>query len=150
MNIAIGCDHGGYEHKKIIKSWLLEQGYHVTDFGTYSNDSIDYTDIALSLSESVALGENDRGILICGTGIGMSVSANKVQGIRAALVHDTFTAKATREHNDSNVLAMGGRVISLEKALEIVSIWISTEFSHEERHHRRIQKISDYEERNNE
>lgn len=144
MKIVIGADHGGLEHKDKIFKHLKDLGYEVVDVGTYSSDSVDYNEFAMKVSEAVSSGEFDRGILICGTGIGMSVMANKVKGIRAALVHDLFTAEATRLHNDTNVLAMGGRVISAELALKIVDIWIKTEFSNEERHIRRINKINNY------
>ena len=144
MKIAIGADHGGYSHKEAIKKHLIERGFEVKDFGTFSEESTDYNDYAKLVAESVRDKEYDRGILVCGTGIGMSVMANKVCGIRAALVHDLFTAEATRLHNDSNVLTMGGRVIELEKALKIVDIWIDTEFSNEERHIRRVKKINSY------
>ena len=115
MKIAIGADHGGYSHKEKIKTHLIERGFEVKDFGTYSEESVDYNDFAILVAESIRDKKYDRGILICGTGIGMSVMANKVKGIRAALVHDLFTAEATRLHNDSNILAMGGRVIQLKK-----------------------------------
>lgn len=144
MKIALGADHGGYGHKEEIKKFLENKGIEVTDFGTYSQDSTDYNDYALKVAEGVRDKQYDRGILVCGTGVGMSIMANKVDGVRAALVHDLFTAKATREHNDSNVLTMGARVISVELALEIVAIWTSTEFSNDERHNRRIQKIETY------
>ena len=144
MKIALGADHGGRSHKDAIKKNLVAQGIDVVDFGTFKDVSVDYNDYALKVANAVANKEVDKGILICGTGIGMSVMANKVKGIRAALVHDLFTAKATREHNDTNVLAMGGRVISEELALQIVNIWIHTEFSNEERHLRRIGKIDSY------
>lgn len=144
MKIALGADHGGYSHKEAIKKHLIDKGFEVKDFGTYSFESTDYNDIAIKVSESVRDKLYDRGILICGTGIGMSVMANKVKGIRAALVHDLFTAEATRLHNNTNVLTMGGRVVELEKALKIVDIWIDTEFSNEERHIRRIKKIDSY------
>ncbi len=144
MKIAIGADHGGYSHKEAIKEHLTSLGFEVKDFGTFSEDSVDYNDYALKVAESVRDHQYDRGILICGTGIGMSIMANKVEGIRAALVHDLFTAEATRLHNNTNILAMGGRVIELEKALKIVDIWVNTEFSNEERHVRRINKIDSY------
>ena len=144
MKIALGADHGGYSHKEAIKAHLIKRGFEVKDFGTYSEDSVDYNDYAKLVAESIRDHKYDRGILVCGTGIGMSVMANKVHGIRAALVHDLFTAEATRLHNDTNILAMGGRVIELEKALEIVDIWVDTEFSNEERHVRRITKIDSY------
>jgi len=144
MKIALGADHGGFNHKEAIKVHLIERGFEVKDFGTYSEDSVDYNDYAKLVAESVRDHKYDRGILVCGTGIGMSIMANKVDGIRAALVHDLFTAEATRLHNDTNILAMGGRVIELEKALKIVDIWVDTEFSNEERHIRRISKIDSY------
>ena len=144
MKIAIGADHGGFDHKEVIFKHLKEKGFEVVDFGTYSSDSVDYNDFAVKVATGVSKKEYDRGILICGTGIGMSVMANKVEGIRAALVHDLFTAEATRLHNDSNILAMGGRIISIELALQIVDIWIETEFSNEDRHIRRVKKINNY------
>ena len=144
MKIAVGADHGGYGHKEAIKKHLIERGYEVEDFGTYNEESTDYNEFAIKVAESVRDKKYDRGILVCGTGIGMSVMANKVEGIRAALVHDLFTAEATRLHNDSNILAMGGRVIELEKALKIVDIWIDTLFSNEDRHIRRVNKINNY------
>lgn len=144
MKIAIGADHGGFDHKEVIFKHLKDKGFEVVDFGTYSSDSVDYNDFAVKVATGVSKKEYDRGILICGTGIGMSVMANKVEGIRAALVHDLFTAEATRLHNDSNILAMGGRIISIELALQIVDIWIGTEFSNEDRHIRRVKKINNY------
>lgn len=144
MKIALGADHGGLGHKDKIKKHLEEKGIVVIDFGTYNDQSVDYNDYALKVSEAVRSGEVDKGILVCGTGIGMSIMANKVPGIRAALVHDLFTAEATRLHNNTNVLAMGGRVISIDLALQIVDTWINTKFSYEERHIRRISKIDNY------
>ena len=144
MKIAIGADHGGFVLKEEVKKHLLAKGYEVEDFGCYSADSVDYNEAAISVSEGVSSGLFDRGILVCGTGIGMSIMANKVKGIRAALVHDVFTAKATREHNDTNVLTMGGRVIGGGLALDIVDVWLETEFSNAERHLRRITKINNY------
>ncbi len=141
MKIAIGSDHGGFEYKKEIISMLTEQGHNVKDFGTYTTDSCDYPEYAKSVAKAVADNEYERGILICGTGIGMSIVSNKFKGIRAALCSDTFSAKATREHNDSNILCLGARVISLDLAKEITSIWIDTPFSNEERHIRRINMI---------
>lgn len=144
MKIALGSDHGGLGHKEEIKKHLENKGIEIIDFGTYSDKSVDYNDFAIKVAHSVRDKESDLGILVCGTGIGMSIQANKVQGIRAALVHDLFTAEATRQHNDSNVLAMGGRVISVELALQIVDIWVGTDFSNEDRHIRRISKIDNY------
>jgi ribose 5-phosphate isomerase B len=144
MKIALGADHGGFEHKNEIKKHLLANGFEVVDFGTNGDQSVDYNDYAIKVAEAVKNKEADKGILVCGTGIGMSIQANKVDGIRAALVHDLFTAEVTRLHNDTNVLAMGGRVISVELALKIVDIWVNTEFSNDERHIRRISKIDNY------
>lgn len=144
MKIAIGADHGGFLLKEEVKKHLENKGYVLKDFGTYSGDSTDYNEFAIAVAEAVSSKEYNRGILICGTGIGMSIMANKVSGIRAALVHDLFTAKATRLHNDSNVLTMGGRVIGGGLALEIVDIWLETEFSEQNRHERRIHKINKY------
>lgn len=144
MKIAIGADHGGFLLKEEVKKHLEMKGYSVTDFGTYSEDSTDYNEYAIEVAKGVSEGKFDRGILVCGTGIGMSVMANKVEGVRAALVHDLFTAKATRLHNNTNVLAMGGRVIGGGLALDIVDVWVGTEFSNEERHIRRIGKIDNY------
>ncbi len=141
MKIAIGADHGGYEYKESIKSTLQAKGYEVIDFGTNSNESCDYPLFAKAVSKSVVSKECDRGILICGTGIGMSIVANKFKGIRAALCSDEFSAKATREHNDSNILCMGARVIDKDLALKITAIWLETPFSNEERHIRRINMI---------
>ena len=141
MKIAIGADHGGYEYKESIKSTLQAKGYEVIDFGTNSNESCDYPLFARAVSKAVVSKECDRGILICGTGIGMSIVANKFKGIRAALCSDEFSAKATREHNDSNILCMGARVIDKDLALKITAIWLETPFSNEERHIRRINMI---------
>ena len=139
--IAIGADHGGYEYKKIIIKTLEDKGYIIKDFGTYTNESCDYPIFAKSVSNAVANKEYDFGILICGTGIGMSITANKTCGIRAALCSDTFSAKATREHNDSNILCLGARIIDINKAIEITNTWLETPFSNAERHIRRINMI---------
>lgn len=144
MRIAMGADHGGLGHKNKIKEFLRSQGHEVVDFGTNSSDSVDYNEYAQKVAEAVKNKEVDKGILVCGTGVGMSIMANKVEGVRAALVHDLFTAEATRLHNDSNVLAMGGRVISEDLAVQISDIWVNTPFSNEERHKRRINKINSY------
>lgn len=144
MKIALGADHGGFRLKEEIKAFLIQQGHDVTDMGTDSEDSTDYNERAVLVAEAVSKQEFERGILVCGTGVGMSIMANKVPGIRAALVHDLFTAKATRLHNDSNILTMGGRIIGPDLALAIVDVWIHTEFSQEERHERRVHKIDQY------
>ncbi len=140
MKVAIGSDHGGFILKEEIKKMLGTMGLEYKDFGTDSEESVDYPDFAAAVAQSVAKGEFDRGILICGTGIGMSISANKVPGIRAALCHDCFSAKATREHNDSIILCLGERVVGRGLALEIAKIWLNTEFEGG-RHQRRVDKI---------
>lgn len=144
MKIAISSDHGGNNLRKEIMALLDELNIVYEDFGPQTNDSVDYPDYARPVAEKVASGEFDRGILICGTGIGISIAANKFKGIRCALVHDVFSAKATRCHNDSNVLAMGERVIGPGLAREIVTAWLNTEFEGG-RHTRRIEKISELE-----
>ncbi|MDI7740894.1 ribose 5-phosphate isomerase B [Lysinibacillus fusiformis] len=144
MKIAISSDHGGNNLRKEIMSLLDEQNISYQDFGPQSEISVDYPDFAKPVADGVANGEFDRGILICGTGIGMSIAANKVKGIRCALVHDVFSAKATRCHNDSNILAMGERVIGPGLAVEIVKAWLGTEFEGG-RHTRRIEKITELE-----
>ncbi|AOM81569.1 ribose 5-phosphate isomerase B [Salisediminibacterium beveridgei] len=144
MKIVIGSDHAGFNLKSDIIKVVEELGHDVTDVGCDSAESVDYADFGIKASEMVANGEMDRGIVICGTGIGMSMSANKVKGIRCALVHDLFTAKATREHNDSNVLAMGERIIGPGLAQEIARTWLTTDFEGG-RHERRIMKVMNYE-----
>jgi ribose 5-phosphate isomerase B len=144
MKVAIASDHGGVNIREEIKSLMDEIGIQYDDFGCECDTSVDYPDFALPVAQKVANGEYDRGILICGTGIGMSIAANKVNGIRCALVHDVFSAKATRQHNDSNMLAMGERVIGPGLAREVALAWLETEFEGG-RHANRIGKISDYE-----
>lgn len=144
MKIAIGADHGGFNLKKDIIGLLEELGHEYKDFGTHSAESIDYPDVAIPVAEAVVAGEFDRGILICGTGIGIGIAANKVKGIRAALVHDSFSAKATRQHNDSNIMTMGERVIGPGLALDLVATWLDTDFEGG-RHSNRVDKMSAYE-----
>ncbi|WP_322555711.1 ribose 5-phosphate isomerase B [Sporosarcina beigongshangi] len=144
MKIAISSDHGGNNLRREIINLLAELGVEFVDFGPDSNESVDYPDFAAPVANGVASGNFDRGILICGTGIGMSIAANKVKGIRCALVHDVFSAKATREHNDTNILAMGERVIGAGHAREIVATWLNTSFEGG-RHERRIEKIMELE-----
>lgn len=142
--IAFGSDHAGYEMKEALKQYVAaKEGYTVTDFGTDSDASCDYPEFAHAVSHAVTGGQADAGVLICGTGIGMSMAANKVKGIRAAVVGDAFSAQATREHNDANVLCMGARVIDLEKAEQFLDIFLSTPFSNGENHVRRISKLED-------
>lgn len=144
MKVAIASDHGGINIRNEIKSLMEEMGIEYEDFGCECETSVDYPDYAQPVATKVANGEFDRGILICGTGIGMSIAANKVKGIRAALVHDMFSAQATRAHNDSNVLTMGERVIGPGLAREIARIWLTTEFEGG-RHENRIGKITEME-----
>jgi len=150
MKIVLACDHGGYALKEKIKGWLQEAGYPVRDFGCYSAESVDYSDYAIPAAEAVAAGQADRAILICTTGIGVCISANKVKGVRCALCADTMTARMTREHNDTNALAIGAGVVGENLAKEMVFTWLSTPFSGIARHQRRIDKISAYESKNNE
>ena len=138
--IAIGCDHGGLNHKEKIKEKLLLWGYEFKDFGTYDESSCDYPDIAKEVAFSVKSGECEKGILICGTGIGMSIAANKVSGIRAAHVTDTFSAKMSREHNNAHILCIGERITGVEIAFEIVKAFLETDFAGG-RHEARVNKI---------
>ena len=144
MRIAIGCDHGGLNLKSDIITYLKTEGIEVKDFGTHTSDSCDYPDIALPVAEAVVTKEFDFGILICGTGIGIGIAANKVPGIRAALCSDTFSAHATREHNNANILTMGERVVGKGLALDIVKTFIESKFEGD-RHMLRINKISEIE-----
>ncbi|MBO4432412.1 MAG: ribose 5-phosphate isomerase B [Clostridia bacterium] len=144
MKIVIGCDHGGFEHKCAIVKHLEEHGFEVVDCGIYENKSVDYPDIAVKVAEKITSKECELGILVCGTGIGMSMAANKVKGIRAAACSDHFSAKYTRLHNDANILCLGGRVIGIGTALELVDLFLDTKFEGG-RHLKRVQKISDIE-----
>lgn len=145
MIIGIGSDHGGFQLKKQIIEYLNSKGIDVKDFGTCDEStSVDYSDYGLAVAESVVSGECERGIIICGTGIGISMAANKVPGIRAALCTDTYMARMSREHNNANILALGERVLGSGLALEIVETWLNTQFSGD-RHERRINKIADIE-----
>ena len=141
--IALGCDHGGYPLMKEVIKYLDEAKIEYKNFGTYSEDSCDYPVFAKAVAGAIVNGECEKGILICGTGIGISIAANKVKGVRAALCHDCFSAKATRQHNDANILAMGARVVGAGLAVEIVKKFLETPFSNEERHIRRINMIED-------
>ena len=140
MKIAIGSDHGGFELKETVKPLLKELGHEVEDVGCYSLDSVDYPQEAKKVVALIKEGKAERGILICGTGIGMSIAANRTPGIRATLCHELFTAEMSRRHNDSNVLCMGGRVIGPGLALEMVKVWLSTPFEGG-RHNRRLCQI---------
>ncbi len=141
--IAVGSDHGGFELKKAICRHLADRGLEYKDFGTYTNESCDYPEFGKAVAKAVASGECKSGIIICGTGIGISIAANKVPGIRAALCGDCFSAEATRLHNDANILALGARVTGEGLALKIVDTFLDTPFSNDERHIRRINKIED-------
>jgi len=141
MMMVIASDHGGLELKDAIKQCLESRGLSVRDFGTDNGDSVDYPDFGEKVARAVSSGEAERGILICGTGIGMSIVANKFPGVRAALVNDPFTARMAKEHNNANVLVMGGRVITPEIACRLVEIWLDSEFEGD-RHQRRLDKIS--------
>ena len=141
MKIAIGCDHGALALKNKVVEHLQKKGFDVQDFGTYTLDSCDYPDYAEKAARAVASGECEKGIVLCTTGIGISIAANKVPGIRCALLHDTWSAKMTREHNDTNMMALGAAVVGELLALEIVDTWLGTDFSHEAKHQRRIDKV---------
>lgn len=140
MRFAIGCDHAGLSLKNQLLHRLRELGHDVHDYGTHGTDSVDYPDYAGLVARAVASGEADQGVLICGTGVGMAISANKVAGVRAAVVSDTFSARATRQHNDANVLCMGERVVGPGLALDILDAWLGASFEGG-RHQRRIDKI---------
>lgn len=144
MKIAVGCDHGGLKVKNAIVSHLKKRGFEVKDFGIFEEISVDYPEIALKVAKSITAGENELGILVCGTGIGMSIAANKVKGIRAAACSDHFSAKYTRLHNNANVLCLGGRVIGTGTAVELADTFVSTKFEGG-RHQKRIDMITEIE-----
>ena len=144
MKIALACDHGAYDLKETVKKHLEEKGFEVKDFGTNSKDSCDYPDFAGPAALAVASGECEKGIVLCTTGIGVSITANKVKGIRCALLSDLLSAKMTRQHNDTNVMAMGAAIVGEMLALQIVDTWLGTEFEGG-RHQRRVDKIMSYE-----
>ncbi len=141
--IAIGCDHGGVELKKEIIKYLEDNGYEYKDYGTYTSDSCDYPIYAKKVAHAIVDGECEKGILICGTGIGIGMTANKIKGIRAALCHDVFSAQATREHNDANIVTLGARVVGPGLAIMIVDTFLNTEFSNDERHVNRIRQMEE-------
>ena len=145
MKIAIGCDHGALTLKNALVERLTTQGHEVKDFGTFTADSCDYPDFAAPAARAVASGECEKGIVLCTTGIGVSITANKVRGIRCALLHDLKSAELTRLHNDTNMMALGAGVLEESFALELVDIWLTTEFSGDERHKRRISLVMDLE-----
>ena len=141
MKISIGCDHGALNLKNKMVAHLEAKGHEVKDFGTYTAASCDYPEFAAAAAKAVASGECEKGIVLCTTGIGASIAANKVGGVRCALLHETWSAKMTRLHNDTNVMALGAGVVGKNLALEIVDTWLGTEFSGDERHQRRIDKM---------
>ena len=141
MKIAIACDHGALDMKNMLVSYLEGQGHAVTDFGTHTNASCDYPEFAAAAAQAVASGECQRGIVLCTTGIGMSIAANKVKGIRCALLSDVVSARLTREHNDTNMMAMGAGIVGNILAQQIVDTWLGTDFSGGQRHQRRIDKM---------
>ena len=141
MKIAIACDHGALALKNALVTHLQELGHEVRDFGTHTLDSCDYPDYAAPAAKAVAAGQCEKGIVLCTTGIGVSITANKVPGIRCALLSDLMSARLTREHNDTNMMALGAGVVGQMLALQIVDTWLGTEFSHNERHQRRIDKV---------
>ena len=147
MKVSIGCDHGGYDLKEKVKAHLIEKGIEVVDFGTNDLSSCDYPDFGIEAAKAVANNEVDKGIVICTTGIGISIAANKVKGIRCALCSDLTSARLTREHNDANVLALGAAIVGHLVALDIVDVFLSTDFSGLEKHSRRIEKIKAQEEK---
>ncbi|MBP2632488.1 MAG: ribose 5-phosphate isomerase [Firmicutes bacterium] len=140
MKVTIGSDHGAVNLKEEVKKVLTEMQVEIDDVGTFGNEAVDYPDIAEKVADSVVNGRADKGIILCGTGIGISIAANKIKGVRAALCHDVFSAKMSREHNDANILAMGERVIGVGPACEIVKAWLTSEFTGD-RHARRVNKI---------
>ncbi len=144
--IAIGSDHGGFDLKEQVKQHLRDKGYEVKDFGCFDKSSVDYPDFGIAAARAVANGECEKGIVVCTTGIGISIAANKVKGIRCALCSDTLSAKMTRLHNDANMLALGGGMVGVNLGLDIVDTFLGTPFSGEEKHARRIRKIAEAEE----
>ena len=140
--IAVGCDHGGYELKLAVLKFLDEKGIEYKDFGTYSTESVDYPVYAEKVARAVVSGEYEKGLLFCGTGIGISIAANKIKGVRAACCSDKFSVEMTRLHNNANILCLGGRVVKPEQGIELVDIFLSTQFSGDERHQRRIDLVT--------
>ena len=139
--IALGADHAGFPLKEDLKAWLIERGHEVVDCGTQSSESVDYPDYAAAVAGAVVTGKADRGVLVCGTGLGMAIAANKLPGIRAAACTDAYTARLSREHNDANVLALGARITAREAAIEILATWLAAEFAGG-RHARRVEKLA--------
>ena len=146
MMIALGCDHGGYALMQEIIAWLEKYNYEYKNFGTYSEDSVDYPEYGKKVAHAVADGECEFGILVCGTGIGISIAANKVRGVRAALCTDCFCAQATREHNNANIIAFGARIVGIETAKAIVTAWLDAEYIGSGRHEKRVNMLKEIEE----
>ncbi len=144
MRLALASDHGGFELKEAVRGWLQEWGYQVVDLGTHSPESVDYPDYIALAAAAVSRGETDRAVVLCGTGIGASIVANKFPGVRATLCHDIYTARMSRLHNDSNVLAMGGRILGADLAREMLKVWLETPFKGG-RHERRLRKVAEIE-----
>ena len=140
MKIGLACDHGGFELKEELKAFLESNGHEPIDLGTFNEDSVDYPDYGILVAEKISRGELEKGILICGTGIGMSIVANKFRAVRAALANDLFSARFSREHTDANILVIGGRIVGRGLAKEIVRVWLETPFAGG-RHKRRLEKI---------
>jgi len=138
--IAIGSDHAGYSMKQDLRAWLIGEGHQVLDFGTHSLDSVDYPDLAVPVADAVTSGAAARGVLVCGTGMGMAMAANKLDGVRAAVCLDPHMARMSREHNDANVLALGARLMDGRRAVEILAVWLETPFAGG-RHTRRVEKL---------
>ncbi|MES1261529.1 MAG: ribose 5-phosphate isomerase B [Acidobacteriota bacterium] len=147
MKLAIGSDHAGLDLKKGLVEYLEKSGHQVVDVGTYTTESVDYPDYAEKLGRAVLSGEGERGVLICGSGVGASVAANKLRGIRAGLCHDVYSAHQGVEHDDMNVLVLGGRVIGPQTAIELVNAYVAAKFTGEDRHARRLHKVEALEER---
>jgi ribose 5-phosphate isomerase B len=147
MQIGLACDHGGFELKEELKAFLRTIGFEPIDMGTFTEDSVDYPDFGILVAEKVSRGELEKGILICGTGIGMSILANKFPRVRAALVNDLYSCRCSREHNDSNILVIGGRIVGRDLAKEIVKVWLETPFAGG-RHKKRLEKIEALEKEN--
>jgi RpiB/LacA/LacB family sugar-phosphate isomerase len=147
MRIAIGADHAGFDLKQILTDYLRHRGHEVIDQGTDSDDPVDYPDFAEAVSRALLAGQTERGVLVCGSGVGASVSANKIPGIRAGLCHDTYSARQGVEHDDMNILVLGARVIGVEMARELVDNFLAAKFNGEERHRRRLDKIAALERR---
>jgi ribose 5-phosphate isomerase B len=142
LRIALGADHAGFQAKENIKTYLESAGYAITDAGTWSEESVDYPDFAVKVARRVQQGQDDLGILVCGTGIGMAIAANKIGGVRAAVAHDELTARVSREHNDANVLALGARVLGEQQIIEVTVSFLSAQFA-AGRHQRRVDKVSE-------